>query len=62
MMNTDKCREAVGIDYRIDDDGFWRFGYGNDRKRRRLIRRAEKINLKQQDHFDLPAPADCDKL
>ena len=41
MMNTDRVRESCNIDHRCDD-GFWRFGYGNDTKRRRLIRHVEK--------------------
>jgi hypothetical protein len=41
LLNTDRCREAANIDHRWDDDGFWRFGYGNDPKRRRHVRHVE---------------------
>jgi len=47
LLNSRRVRNPI-IDNDCDSDGFWRFGYGNDPKRRRYIRHVERQRWTQE--------------
>lgn len=60
LLNRNRSRSGARIDHPYDDDGFWKFGYGNDPKRRRYIRRTERQQFGAQIGFMMAQAIDFD--
>lgn len=60
LLNGARSRSGSHIDHPYDSDGFWKFGYGNDPKRRRYIRRTERQQFGAQVGFMMAKPVNFD--